>query len=502
MAGAGEPPGRLVHWTRRAGASLRVRNYRLYFIGQTVSVMGNQAQLVAMAFLVLDLTHSGTALGVAIAVRLAPLFLLGPWGGLVADRLDKRRVLCVTQSLSAVGALVLAVITYLGWATYPTVLVLLLVLGGFQVLDNPARQSLIGELVERDVLVNAVVLNSISVNVARASGALAGGALVAVVGAGTGFLLNAATFVVVLVTLALMRSADISTAIPVPREPGQLRAGWHYATSTPEIALPLLMLTVTGIFAYEFPTTLPLLAVDAFSGDARTYGWMAAALALGSVAAGIVAAGRKHPPGHHTLAMTCLGWGVSMMAAAAAPNLTSELLALLAVGYASMALNATSKSSMQLAARPDMRGRVMSLWAMAWTGSAVVGGPIVGTIGEHAGSRWALVAGAVPTLLLGAALWPRLRPDPGHEAGGWTSSRNRASTASASPRSRSVPPSLSAWACARSDRLPEAMWWRIAAPAASALRVWRADRIARCSISVVRRGLVWLRSRYCRITSG
>lgn len=401
--------GRLSTRYRRAGASLRVPNYRLYFIGQTVSVIGNQMQLIAVAFLVLELTHSGTALGVAIAARLAPLFLLGPWGGLLADRMEKRRVLYVTQSLTAIGALVLAVLTHLEWATYPIVLVVLLVMGCFLVLDNPARQSLIGELVERDVLVNAVVLNSVSVNVARAVGAVLGGALVAAVGAATGFLLNAVTFVFVLVTLALMRSADIRMATPVRRQRGQLREGFRYATSTPDIALPLLMLTVTGIFAYEYPTTLPLLAVDAFSGDARTYGWMAAALAMGSVASGLVVASREASPRYHSLAIICLGWGVSMLAASLAPSLMTVLLALAVVGYASMSLNATSKSVMQLAARPEMRGRVMSLWAIAWTASAVIGGPVVGAIGEHVGSRWALVAGAVPTLVLGIALWPRLR---------------------------------------------------------------------------------------------
>lgn len=384
-------------------------NYRLYFVGQTVSVMGNQMQLVAVAFLVLDLTHSGTALGVAIATRLAPLFVLGPIGGLVADRMDKRRILYFTQSLSAVGALVLAVLTYLGLASYPLVLLLSLVMGSLLVVDNPARQSLIGELVHREVLANAVVLNSVSVNVARAFGAVLGGALVAAVGASTGFLLNMLTFVFVLITLARMRTSEIRVTVPVPRQPGQLREGWRYTVRTPEIALPLFMLTVTGTLAYEYPTTLPLLAVDAFSGDARTYGWMAASMAAGSVVAGLVAASRKNPPGYHTLALTCVGWGIAMLAAAAAPTLSTELLVLFSVGYASMSMNATSKTAMQLAARPEMRGRVMSLWAMSWTGSAVIGGPIVGTVGEHLGSRWALVVGGLPTLVLGILAWPHMR---------------------------------------------------------------------------------------------
>ncbi|UDY23922.1 MFS transporter [Nocardioides sp. Kera G14] len=414
----------LVARFRRAGASLRVRNYRLYFLGQTVSVVGNQMQLVAVAFLVLDLTHSGAALGTAIAARLAPLFVLGPWGGLVADRSNKRKVLYVTQALSSVGALILAVLTHTDRASYPVVLVVLLVMGSLLVLDNPARQGLIGELVERDVLANAVVLNSVSVNVARAVGALLGGALVATLGASTALLVNAATFLVVILSLAMMSGSQIRASTPVAKQRGQLREGWRYTARTPEIALPLLMLAVTGTFAYEYPTTLPLLAVDAFSGDARTYGWMAAAMAVGSVVAGINVAGSDTPPSHRTLPVTCLCWGVASLAAALAPTLLTELALLAVVGYASMSLNATAKSVMQLAARPDMRGRVMSLWAISWTGSAVVGGPLVGAIGEHAGSRWALVAGAIPTLLLGAALSRRLRGAPLHPTYSTGSSRS------------------------------------------------------------------------------
>ena len=388
---------------------MRVPNYRLYFIGQTVSVMGNQMQLVAVAFLVLELTHSGTALGVAIATRLAPLFVLGPFGGLLADRMDKRRVLFLTQSMSAAGAIVLAVLAWSGAASYPIVLLVSLVMGSFLVLDNPARQSLIGELVDREVLANAVVLNSVSVNVARAFGSVLGGALVAAVGASTGFVINALTFVFVLGTLIRMRPADIRVSTPVPRRPGQLREGWRYIARTPEIALPLVMLTVTGTLAYEYPTSLPLLAVDAFHGDAQTYGWMAASMAVGSIVAGLVVAGRASPPGYHTLALTCLGWGACTLLAAAAPGLVTELLLLLAVGYGSMSMNATSKTAMQLAARPDMRGRVMSLWAMSWTASAVIGGPIVGVVGEHVGSRWALVVGGVATVVIGAVTWPHMR---------------------------------------------------------------------------------------------
>ncbi|WP_433201101.1 MFS transporter [Dactylosporangium sp. CS-047395] len=395
---------------RRATAALRVRNYRLYFIGQSISSAGTFMQTLALAFLVLHLTGSGTAVGVTAAARFLPFVLLGPLGGVIADRGNKRRILYVTQSASGLGALVFGVLAWTGTATYPLVVVLSLVIGALAVLDNPARQSLIADLVPRETLANAVVLNSVSLNVARIAGSVLGGTLVALVGVPACFLINAASFGAVLVSLARMRP-DPSLPPPVraPRARGQVREGLRYAARTPELLLPLIMLTVTGILAYEFPTTLPLLATDAFHGTAATYGLMAAVMAGGAVVGGLVAAARSTPRRPAALSIAAIGWGVAILAAGVAPNLPLCLGALAVVGYGSITFNATAKTALQLAARPEMRGRVMALWALAWTGSTVLGGPLVGWIAETFGSRWGLIAGGAPTIAIGLALLPALR---------------------------------------------------------------------------------------------
>lgn len=399
----GPPPARPL---ARALSSLSVRNYRLYFWGYSVSVAGTWMQSLALAFLVLHLTGSGADLGVTTAARFLPFVVLGPFGGLVADRYDKRRLLYVTQSSSAAIALVFGLLTLLHAVNITAVLVLALALGVLTAFDNPARQSLIAELVPREQLANAVTLNSVSVNLARVLGAAAGGALVAAVGLTTCFLLNAVSFVAVLISLALMRKAEMHTAVRPPREKGQVRAGLRYARRTPALLLPLVMLTVTGTLAYEFPVTLPLMARGPFHGGAGTYGIMATVMAVGAVTGGLVVAarGNRRQPG--TLALAAIGWGTAIMGAALAPTLVWELVALLFVGYGSITFNSLSKTALQLAAEPSMRGRVMALWAMAWSGTTVVGGPAAGWIAEEFGSRWSLVVGGAPTVLLGALMLP------------------------------------------------------------------------------------------------
>ncbi|SEG91672.1 Predicted arabinose efflux permease, MFS family [Actinacidiphila yanglinensis] len=393
----------------RAFSSLSIRNYRLYFWGYSVSIAGTWMQTLALAFLVLHLTGSGADLGISTGARFLPLALLGPFGGLIADRYDRRRLLYLTQSASAAVAVAFALMTGLGAASFGGVVALSLALGVLTVFDNPARQSLIGDLVPREQLANAVTLNSVSVNLARVLGAAAGGALVAGVGLTTCFVLNALSFAGVLVSLVLMRPAEMNPVDRPPREKGQVRAGLRYARSTPALLLPLVMITITGALAYEFPVTLPLVARGALHGGAGTYGAMAAVMAIGAVLGGLVVAGRGNPRHSSSLAVASVGWGVAITAAALAPTLPWELLALLFVGYGGVSFNSLSKTALQLAAAPAMRGRVMALWALAWGGTTVIGGPLVGWVAQDLGSRWSLVVGGVPTLLLGIVMLPALR---------------------------------------------------------------------------------------------
>lgn len=391
-----------------AGSSLHVRNYRLYFFGQSISVAGSFMQTLAIAFLTLHLTGSGSDLGIAAAARLLPFVVLGPVGGVIADRYNKRRLLFLTQTSSAIGSIVFAILAMTGTITYPLVLVLSLILGCLTVVDNPARQSLIADLVSRNTLANAVILNSISLNVARVLGSVVGGTLVAVIGTPACFLINAASFGAVIFSLARMRTGEIAQTPKVPRARGQIREGFRYAIRTPELAAPLLMLTVTGILAYEFPTTLPLLATGAFGGTAATYGIMAAVMAAGAVIGGLIAAGRTTRPHPRNLAITCIGWGAVILLTGLAPSVWTACIALAFVGYGSITFNSTAKTTLQLASKPEFRGRVMALWAIAWGGSSVIGAPLVGWAAQEFGSRWGLIIGGAPTILLGLIMLPYL----------------------------------------------------------------------------------------------
>ncbi len=388
--------------------SLHTRNYRLFFTGQLVSVSGTWMESVAQSFLVLQLTGSGAQLGLVTAARFGPMFLFGPWGGLVADRVDRRRLLMLTQILAGTVSLAFSVLVATHTIDMPLVYLLSVCLGCVNVFDNPTRQTLIPDLVPRSQLVNAVTLNSITINMARIVGAAFGGVIAAAVGLALCFGINAASFAAVVISLILMNRAEITRREPVAREPGQVRAGLRYVAHTPDLLLPLIMIAVIGTLAWEFPVSMPLMARDAFNGDAATYGAMTAMMGIGGVIGGLVTAGRtRQSLGALTLA-GC-GWGASIVVAALAPDLLVEYAALLFVGYGSITFNSLAKTTLQLRADPAMRGRVMALWAVAWLGSTPIGGPIVGATGEYLGARWGLLLGGVAAVTVSVLAWPRLR---------------------------------------------------------------------------------------------
>jgi MFS family permease len=392
---------------RRMISSLHVRNYRLYFFGQLVSVAGTWMQTVAQSFLVLDLTHSGTQLGLTTAVRFLPMLVFGPAGGLLADRMDKRKVLYATQTLQGLLAAAFAIALATHSMSLPLVYVLALALGFVSVPDNPARQSFISEMVPPDELANAVTLNSVAMNMARVFGGALGGVIAAGIGLTMCFTLNAISFGAVLISLALMRTAELYPARKVARKKGQVRAGLRYVRGTPELLIPLIMIAVVGTLAWEFQVTLPLMASKVFHGGPAAYGVMASVMGVGAVVGGLISAARPRPRAR-ALCLAAMGWGIAILAAALAPNMPLELVTMLFVGYGSITFNSFAKTSLQLAAKPTMRGRVMALWALAWLGSTPVGGPIVGWIGQEAGARWSLIVGGAATLVCGIAVLPAL----------------------------------------------------------------------------------------------
>jgi len=388
-------------------ASLRHHNYRLFFLGQLVSMAGTWMQSIAQSFLVLGLTHSGTQLGLTTAVRFLPVLLFGPAGGLFADRGDKRRVLLVTQTCAGLLAAAFAVLIATHDIRLWTVYLLAVALGFVNVFDNPARQTFIAEMVPTRDLPNAVTLNSVSMNLARVFGAALGGVLAAALGLALCFACNALSYIAVLVSLVAMRQSELFPARRVAREPGQIRQGLRYVRGTPELLIPLIMIAVVGTLAWEFQVSLPLMASKVFGGGAAAYGVMASVMGAGAVAGGLVAAARSRPRAR-ALCLAAIGWGIAILLAAAAPTMPLELAALVFVGYGSITFNSMAKTTLQLAAEPTMRGRVMALWALAWLGSTPIGGSIVGWIGQDAGARWSLVVGGLPTLLCGLAALPAL----------------------------------------------------------------------------------------------
>ena len=407
-AGATDAVGRSSRSLRSSISSLDERNYRFYFVGQVVSSAGTWMQTVAQSFLVLDLTHSGTDLGLATAARFVPIFALGPAGGVVADRFDKRRLMALTQAAAGLLAATFAVLITTGEIRMWMIYVLAAALGLVNVVDKPAGQSFIAEMVRREHLKSAVMLASMTSSIARVFGAALGGLFVAVFGETTCFTLNALSYGAVLVSLVLMRQSELRPSEPVTRRKGQVREGLRYVAVRSELAVPLVMIAIIGTMAWEYQVSLPIVARSSFHGGAGLYGLMTSILGVGSVAGGFPTATRRelHAVG---LSVSAVAWGVTMLGAAAAPDLTLELVALFAVGFASIAFNVTARAALQLAASPEMRGRMMALWSVAWLGSTVVGGPVVGWVGQHFGGRWSLVVGAVPTLLCGLLALPSLR---------------------------------------------------------------------------------------------
>jgi MFS family permease len=405
---------RLVGVGRVTFAALAIPNYRRYIAGQSVSLIGTWMQMAAQSWLVLTLTGSATALGVILALQTLPVLLLCPYGGVIADRVDKRRLMVVLQIAMGVQALVLGVLTVTGAVRLWEIGALALLLGLNNAFENPARQSFMHEMVGPESLRNAVSLNSVLVNVARVIGPALAGLLIATVGEGICFLVNAATFVAVVASLVTLDRAAISTSPPTAREPGQLREGLRYVRRTPQLGVPLLMMALAGAMAYEFQVTLPVMARQGLHVGATGFGLMTAAMGVGAVVGGLVVAA-KGRTGLPTLVLAAAAFGVVLLFACVAPTLPVELFALALAGGASISFMSTGNSTLQLAAAPSMRGRVMSLWFVAFQGSTPIGGPIVGWVMANAGARAGLGLGAVSCLavaLLGLLALRRLTPGP------------------------------------------------------------------------------------------
>jgi MFS family permease len=397
----------------RTFSSLTIRNYRLWVVGQGISLSGTWMQTVAQGLLVLQLTGSGTALGLVTALQTIPVLLFGPWGGVVADRFPKRRILYVTQAVSAILGLLLGTLVATGAVRIEMVYLLALCLGAVSAVDNPTRQAFVLEMVGKEEIVNAISLNSTEINLARVVGPAIAGILIASVGLAACFLINGFSFLAVLAVLMAMRAEELRPTPLASRMPGQLRQGLQYVRASPVIRTILVMMAVIGTFTYEFSVSLPLFAEVTFRQGPATYAAMTAAMGVGAVVGGLYTASRGTGSPERLISAALLFGGTVLMTAVA-PSLPLALLALVAVGFCSIGFTSLGNATLQLATSAEMRGRVMALWTVAFLGSTPIGGPLIGAIGEHVGPRWALALGGVAAMVaagLGAGVFRRQPED-------------------------------------------------------------------------------------------
>jgi MFS family permease len=389
------------HHLRRSFNSLEVPNYRRYFVGQVISLSGTWMQTVAALWLVLSLTGSGVAVGLTTALQFLPMLLIGAWGGLLADRFPKRRLLLTTQMLMAIPAIALFAVTAAGVVEVWMVFVAVLAMGTVNAIDNPTRQSFVFEMVGADRLVNAVSLNSVIVQSARIVGPALAGILIAAFGVVPCFAINALTFLAMIVALWGMDTERLHTRPLAPRAPGAIRAGLHYVLATPVLMVPLGLMALVGTLGFNFQVILPLLAKFSFHGGAGAYAVLVSSMGVGSIAGALVN-GSRGRTGPRLIAAAALAFGVAALLSAAMPALAFEIPALILLGAASVTFAAAINSTLQLAVSHEMRGRVMALYSVVFLGSTPIGAPLTGWLAEAYDPRVALLLAGVSGL---SAAW-------------------------------------------------------------------------------------------------
>jgi MFS family permease len=386
------------------------RNFRLFFVGQAVSVTGTWMQMVAAAWLVLRLTHSGVALGIDTALQFGPMLVLGSLGGSLADRHDKRRILLATQMAFGALALGLWAIVASGVVELWMVYSLSFLQGVVTSIDQPTRQSFFAEMVEPRDIPNAVSLNSAVMTGTRIVGPALAGVLIAGVGMEWCFLINAVSYLGVIAALLAMRTEELRPQ-RAARESGAIRQGLRYVWETSELRRPIVLMSILYLFAFNYSVLIPLFAERTFGGDAGTLGLLLSMAGIGSLAGALVLAGRPRH-GERQLALAAVGVGVVTTLVALAPSLDVAVLAMVPLGVASIVFFVTANSTLQLSSRSDMRGRVMALYGIVFLGTTPIAAPIAGWVGQNLGPRVGLAAGGVIALATGiVGLWLLERRD-------------------------------------------------------------------------------------------
>ena len=388
--------------------SLKFFNYRLWFIGALVANVGTWMQRVAQSWLVLTVLtdNDGSAVGMVIGLQFLPVLLFSPYAGVLADRLPLRKLLITTQVLLGVLAGALGAIVLGGVAELWHVYVFAFLLGVIAAFDAPARQTFVGEMVPQDSLPNAVALNSTSFNIARLIGPAVAGFLIAAVGTGWVFVINAVTFAATIASLALMRRNELHPLPHSPRGRGQVREGIAYVRGRSDIMVIMLVVSVVGAMGLNFQLTSAVMATEVFGKGAEEYGILGSVLAIGSLTGALIAARRRHPRVRIVIA-AAFAFGVVSGLMAIAPTWELYVLSCVLVGWTSLTMMTSANATVQMTTEPGMRGRVMSLYMMVFLGTTPVGSPVVGWIADTWGARWSVGAGAIASVLVAvvAAVW-------------------------------------------------------------------------------------------------
>jgi MFS family permease len=396
---------------RSRGGSLRALHsqpFRRYFAGQVVSASGTFLQQTAVGWLVLKLTGSAGSLGLVLAAGGVPSLVLGPWGGSIADRVDLRKLLIVTQFTFGVLAGALWILAATGHANVPVIIVVTVLGGVVSIVDSPARQAFVSQLVPSEDLASAVSLNGVVVNSARVVGPALAGVLIVTVGTTPCFAVNALSYVPVVVALLIVRPLRPQKVIGHTKR--AVRQGLSYVRSRDQLWLPLVMMSLVGLLAFNFSVILPVFAKSTFHGSGGTYGLMTTVLSVGSIGGSFGVGFISHPRRHY-LVITSLAFGVALALTAVAPNVPLACAALVLSGLAGFAFVTLASTSLQLHSSSAFRGRVMSLWIFVYIGTTPIGSVLTGWIADVGGARTALLVGA-GSCLVASAFASRMRTPP------------------------------------------------------------------------------------------
>lgn len=383
-------------------SSLKIRNYRLYYLGQIVSQSGIFLQALAQDWLVLKLTNSGLILGLVSACQFLPMLILMPWGGVIADRFPKLRLLLTTQTTAGILSLILGILVLTGAIETWMVFIFAVFLGLTNSLDFPTRQAFVHELVGKDEIKNAISLWAILISITRIAGPAIAGILIATVGIGQCFVINAISYIAVIIAFLMMRPEHLHLSERVARVKGQIKEGFDYMLRTPVLFNTLVLLAIVGTITFEWQASMPLFAKFILHGDAGTYSAISVAMSVGMLVGGITNA-RIGNVSERRLVYSGLLLGISTIAVAFVTNFILALVLFAVVGVFMITFANLSNSILQVNTDPKMRGRIMSFWNMAFQGSTAIGGPFIGWIGQYFGADWSLAVGGAAAVL--AALY-------------------------------------------------------------------------------------------------